>query len=108
VSYCLNSVAATVALGVSQASGCGGTLIGARPPAASGHGRSPVGVQKREGSAGNPSWASLELERWCGGQVMVMKWWSQWSAVAAVLELRGRGEMGGEGAVSGSGGRLLL
>jgi hypothetical protein len=38
---------------------------------------------------------------------MAMKWWSQWSTVAAVLELRGRGEMGGEGAVSGSGGNLL-
>jgi hypothetical protein len=47
--------------------GCGGMLIGARPPATPGHGSSLVGEEKREGSVGVPSHASSRLGRWCGG-----------------------------------------
>jgi hypothetical protein len=57
-----------------RALGHSGALTGSWSPATLGHESSPARMQKRQGSAGNPSQASLELRQWCGGRVMVMKW----------------------------------
>jgi hypothetical protein len=49
-------------------------------------------AEKREASAGSPSWASPMLTQWCGGRAMVMKQRWQWNSVAAALELRSGGK----------------
>jgi hypothetical protein len=59
-------------------------LTGARPPAASVHQSSPVGVQKGERSTGSSAQASPELGRRC----------SDWATTVA---RRGHGKLGGEG-----------
>ncbi len=53
--------------------GHGGTLTGARPPAAPVHQSSPAGVQNGEGSEGNSARVSPELGRRCGGRVTVVQ-----------------------------------
>jgi hypothetical protein len=43
--------------------GHGGVPTGVWPPATPDHGSSPARAQKREGSAGNPSWVSFHRGR---------------------------------------------
>jgi hypothetical protein len=72
--------------------GCGGVLSRVWPPATLEHGISPTRAQKREGSVGNPSRASPELRRWCGGWAMAMKRWQREDSAIAVFELGRKGE----------------
>jgi hypothetical protein len=55
-----------------EATGCGGALAGVCHPTASGHGSSPVVVEKGEASTGSSLRASLELGRQQGSRVMVV------------------------------------
>jgi hypothetical protein len=57
----------------------GGALTRARPPATLGHGSSPTGAEKKEGSMGIPSRALPGLGRRCGGRAMAMKHQRKWN-----------------------------
>jgi hypothetical protein len=82
----------------------GGMLTGVWPPATPEHGSSPARAQKREGSAGNPSQASPELEQWCSGRAMTMMRLRREDSTAVVFELGGRGNVEWVGAERTGGG----
>jgi hypothetical protein len=88
--------------------GHGGTLTGARPPAAPVRQSSPEGVQMGERSTGSLARASPELERCCGGRATVVQ---NRKAAALGEDTARRGERGkeaGEGVVLLGGGARLL
>jgi hypothetical protein len=84
--------------------GRGGVLIGVWPLVTPEHRSSSARAQKREGSAGNPSWASPKLGWWCAGRATVMKQRRREDSAVAVFELGGRGKVEGVGAWRTSGG----
>jgi hypothetical protein len=51
----------------------GGTLVKVGPPATMGHGSSPAGAEKREGSIGVLLQASPKLGWWCCDWALAMK-----------------------------------
>jgi hypothetical protein len=78
-------------------------LIGVGPLTTPGHGSSPTGVKKSEGSTGVPLRASPKLTRRCGDRATVMKLRRWRSLVVGELKLGARGKGGGEGAVRSGG-----
>jgi hypothetical protein len=76
-----------------------GALTGAWTPAAPVHQSSPVGVQQREGNAGNPVGGSPRHGQRCGGQATVRKQPQGGRSATWEHRLRERGRVSWEGAV---------